>query len=159
MSVRWLMAVGCLALGGCVTQGQFDRVSRAKETQAVELKELRGQLNDREEELSRQAAEELELRKRIAQLNEQLAALREDNRHLKDRLTAAERTTRGAEQRLETAQGDHRREIAQASESAARALAKRDAEISRLKERVLQLEELLARSRARKETTSTGPAG
>jgi len=158
MSGRWLIAVGGLALGGCVTQGQFDRVSQAKETQAVELRELRGQLNDREEELSRQAAEELELRKRIAQLNEKLAALREDNRHLKDRLAAAERTTRTAEQRLETARGDHRREVAQAKESAARTLAKRDAEIGRLRERVHQLEELLARSRARKETTSTGPA-
>ncbi len=128
-------------------QEDYDRLARTQELQAEELRSLKHQVTQREKELSRQAASELDLRKQISKLNERLGALREENRRLQDRVASAERATAANDERRKNLGADHARELAEAKKANARLLAERNAEISRLNERVRQLQALLARSR------------
>ncbi len=153
---RWT-AIGLVLLSGCVMKRDYDRVCRAVELQTGKVDSLNQQLADREAEISRQAAQELQLRKQIAQLNQRLAALREENRQLQDKIAAADRTSQTSEERVKALQADRTRALAQAKESADQVLAERDAQINRLEEKIRQLEELLARSRIRRDTSSTRP--
>lgn len=147
MHGRWWTTAACLLLGGCVLQEDYDRLARTQELQAEELRSLKHQVTQREKELSRQAASELDLRKQISKLNERLGALREENRRLQDRVASAERATAANDERRKNLGADHARELAEAKKANARLLAERNAEISRLNERVRQLQALLARSR------------
>lgn len=154
MNGRWL-AAGLLLLSGCMMREDTDRIHQAKARQAAELEKVRQQLALSQKEVSQQAAEELEFRKRIAQLNEQFAALREENRNLKDKVAGAERTREATDERIKTLQADHERRLARIKEANDRILAERDARIEQLKARTHQLEALLARSRTSRGNPST----
>lgn len=157
MDGRCWMSIGCLLLSGCVLESKYDRLAQAKQLQAAELEGLREDLAEQDQVLARQAAEELELRKRIAKLNEQLAALRETNRHLQDKADAADRADKASEGRLKTQRTNHDSELARLKASNDQMLAERDAHIRRLKEHVARLEGVLAKSAGQKKAPTTGP--
>lgn len=158
MNRSWIIAWAVLLVGGCVLESDHERLAQTKKRQDVELERLRNELARQDRDDSRQAADELDLRKRIAQLNEQVAALREANRHLTDRAESAERANQAGEQRRKALVADHQKQLARAKQTAAESLAQRDAQIEALKKRVNQLEEVLAGIRNRGRVPSTNAA-
>lgn len=148
-----------LLLCGCVMQEDYDRAIQVNETQTSEVARLREELARRDRDLSRQAGEELALRKKIALLNERTTAMREGNRHLRDRVETAERSVRAGEKRRVTLLKSHRAEIAEIKKTATRDLVARDKRIEALEKQIRQLQELLAGIRNRPVGSTTVPGG
>ncbi|MBN1347315.1 MAG: hypothetical protein JXQ73_31785 [Phycisphaerae bacterium] len=152
-----LVAAGWVLLSGCTLREAPDRPTEEHGKQAEEMEGIRRQLDERQKDLSQGAAEELELRRRIAELNEQIADLREKNRHLQDKVNTSETIARNADARLRQLQADHERALTELRKANEEAMADREARTARLKERIRQLEALVARSRASGGSPSTAP--
>lgn len=149
MLFRALLPLGlCLALAGCVMQQDYDRVVRAREQKDIELEDVRKQLTEARAQLKTQASQELLLRRQIAQLNEQVGTLREANRSLQDKVGSAKRTGSEAEERLDTVKAAHAQRLKEMREAHEQVLAQRDMRIQQLKERIQQLEALVAEGRS-----------
>lgn len=152
----WIV-LSSLIVGGCMMEPEDDRLAQATQRHEAETKSLRQQLDEREQEISRQAAEELELRRNLSQANEQLAILRDQNRQLQSKLDAIQQSAMTSQKRLDSFDADLRKQLENAREEHSRALAERESQISRLKDRIRQLEELIARSGLPRPSTGTSP--
>jgi len=135
-----------------------DRFAQLKARYESELKDLRERLSEREQDLSRQAAEELDLRRRLARLNEQIAQLHDEHRRVQGKLETAQQGLQTAQRRIESFETEHRKQMEETKTSHARVLGERDAQITQLKERIRQLEDLLARSGMPRNGAATAPA-
>jgi chromosome segregation ATPase len=158
MNGPWYTVIGCLLVGGCMMEEQDDRLAQARTNYESEMKALREQLTEREQQLSRQATGELDLRRRLTRQNDEIAQLRDENRQLQSRLESAQRALQTSQKRLEVFESEQRKDLDQEKQSNAQARAEQEAQIAKLKERVRQLEALLARGGMPQGGASTVPS-
>ncbi len=158
MSTRYGLVVCSLLVGGCMMGEEDNRFEQFKTQHEAQMKELQDRLAVKDQDLSRQANEELDLRRRLARSNEQLAESREQERQAQAKVDSLQQTTQTLQKRLETFEADRRKDLEQLNNTNNQTLAERDAQINKLKERIRQLEDLLARSAMPPRTTSSSPS-
>ncbi len=151
------LAAVCIAASGCVMKQDYERAVRAREQKQTELNDVRKQLDEARAQLKTQASQELVLRRQIAQLNEQVGTLREKNRSLEDKVGSAQRTGGEAQERLETVKAAHAQRIKELREANEQVLAQRDLRIEQLKQRIRQLEALVAQGRTSQPPETKSP--